>query len=264
MTTSTKVLIAPPPPVCSNNLEKIDYANMFSKRIPGVLCRVQIGLCSLLCLTEVVWLIINMDGGYDFPYSEVGSSAAGIWCGLLGLIPASFGLWIWKKPSGCTIVTFMVLSSASACLCILFLTMAVFRANLIELYPRHHFSLLMTMSVLQIILGLLQTVATVASVIMPAKTICLQLVTIKRAMYCTAFTTVDKNGDEVLQLQPIRQGNVTTPSNQITLHSAMEHKMKERLTKAKFRSQPDISRQNSPTKVPHTNALLMLDAKLKS
>ena len=231
MTTSIRIHIALPP-ASSNNLEKIDYAKMFSKRIPGTLCRVQIGICSLLCLTELVWLIINTDNIYGFPNSEIGSTAAGIWCGLFGLMPAGLGLWIWKKPSRCTIIAFMALSTASAYLCIPFLTLAVFKANLADRYPRPHFSLLMTMSVIQIILGVLQAVATVACIVLPAK----QLVALKRTIYYATSTTVNENGDEVIQLEPMKRGNGTALFNQITLYSTTEPKLKEQLMKTAERS----------------------------
>ena len=140
-------------------------------------------------------------------------------------MPAAFGLWIWKKPSGCTIITFMALSAVSSCISLPFLILAVFKANSAESYPHHHVSLLMTIAVIQIILGLLQAVTAITSAVWTAKTTCSIVQCIQGTLYYAISTTANEKGEKVIQLKPMRQENgcllYTSPSPRDRTRSRM-------------------------------------------
>ena len=200
MATPNRIITVPP--TFSSQLQTIDYSKTFPKNYIGTLCRLQLFLCSFAIITETVWLITGLEGR-RFPGYHVSLTASGIWCGILGIVPASFGLWIRTKPSRCTINTFMALSIINGCLFIAFLTLAAFKASMIRHYNWSFIPT--TMSVLQIMVGVLQEVVVIISIIFAIKSTCFED-TRKNTVYY-AKTTVNENGEEVFQLVPMQLSN---------------------------------------------------------
>ena len=136
-------------PWCLNNFQPVFQIN-FMRNI----CRCQIFLNFIAIVVEIFYLTTAAKD--QSPTNNFDLTMIVIWCGLFGVIVGCFGLWIQTKPSDSKISTFMVLNLANGCFYLSFLVHAIMKATEIHLQRGDHETILTTMSIIHIIIGISQ------------------------------------------------------------------------------------------------------------
>ena len=177
----------------------VDYTKLFPKTTIGNICRFQILLCALGILAEIVW-VCNRRSHDD----HIHLTGIGIWCGIFGIVSASFGLWIRSKPTNCNISTFLVLCVINTIFYFAFLALSIVKATTISNGTVDDYALRKTMIVIHFIIGIAQEAFLIISIIYSSKAICFTPVTIENTYFLKPI--INKNGEEVFKLVPAEIG----------------------------------------------------------
>jgi len=153
--------------VSSKNSTPVDYTKLFPKNHVWRVCKYQVLLSSFAILIEIVWIIFwygptekNIVQFWDTYVTGVG-----IWCGVFGVVSATFGLWICRNPSRQKIVVFLVLNVINGLSYMGFITLVMAKMNLFYHAEEEDHHIMMTMIVIYLIIGALQEVLILISII---------------------------------------------------------------------------------------------------